>query len=55
MLVKEAGVPGPDALGDILPAPPAPELFVYQRDRGRGVEEIKPALGTLAERTLAAS
>lgn len=54
MLVKEAGVPGPDALSDILLAPLEPELFAYQRGRGRGVEEIKSALDTLAERTLAA-
>ncbi|WP_406529781.1 TetR/AcrR family transcriptional regulator [Streptomyces sp. I8-5] len=54
MLVKEAGAPGPDALSDILLAPLEPELFAYQRGRGRGVQEIKSALETLAERTLAA-
>jgi hypothetical protein len=41
-----------DALVDVLLAPLAPELYQYQRRRGRSVEEITAALSQLAHAVL---
>lgn len=51
-LLREARIPKPDALADILLAPLAPEVFAYQREQGIGVAQIKKALVRLAKGVL---
>ncbi|WP_173522159.1 TetR/AcrR family transcriptional regulator [Nonomuraea antri] len=52
-LLVEAGVPGPDALVDLLLAPLAPDVYAYQRaDRGLTPAQITAGLVRLT-RTLA--
>ncbi|WP_067452866.1 TetR/AcrR family transcriptional regulator [Actinomadura macra] len=48
MLLATAGVPGPDALADVLLAPLASELYAHQRAQGRTPAEITTALTQLA-------
>jgi AcrR family transcriptional regulator len=51
-LLVEAGIPGPDALVDLLLAPLAGEVFRHQRASGATTAEIANALGLLAHRVL---
>jgi AcrR family transcriptional regulator len=51
-LLVEAGIPGPDALVDLLLAPLAGEVFRHQRASGVTTAEIANALGLLAHRVL---
>ncbi|MFI6938471.1 TetR/AcrR family transcriptional regulator [Streptomyces sp. NPDC050418] len=53
-LLREAKVPHPEALCDILLAPLAPEVFAHQRERGLDTAAIKTALTRLVEGVLGA-
>jgi AcrR family transcriptional regulator len=46
-LLREAGVPSPEALADPLLAPLAPDVFVHQRAQGLSPTQIKAALARL--------
>ncbi|MFD9725329.1 TetR/AcrR family transcriptional regulator [Streptomyces sp. NPDC059072] len=48
VLLRESGVPDPEALVDSLLAPLAPEVFLQQRAQGVTPDRIKEALGRLA-------
>ncbi|GAA1636416.1 TetR/AcrR family transcriptional regulator [Catellatospora bangladeshensis] len=53
-LLVAADVPDPDVLADVLLAPLAPELYLYQREtRGWEREQIARSLALLAGRVLA--
>jgi AcrR family transcriptional regulator len=47
-LLREAGIPSPEALADPLLAPIAPDVFVHQRAQGLSSSQIKSALARLS-------
>jgi AcrR family transcriptional regulator len=47
-LLRDAHAPESEALVDLLLAPVAPEVYLYQRERGVGTHQITRALGLLA-------
>ncbi|MGW0732548.1 TetR/AcrR family transcriptional regulator [Streptomyces sp. NPDC002851] len=54
-LLRDARVPGPEPLCDVLLAPLAPEVFAHQRQRGMDPADIKAALTRLAQSVLTPS